>query len=146
MNWWNKMRWILALLLAGLTTQAAVVYAVLFFRQIAQGAPTFWNAGYAVLWSLWAIRLWLAASTIRRQDSADVPVNTFKGSVLFMTMAPMSTSFSYFLPRRLPDGSPGAAAIFLVFACLTLSLSLACAWYEHWQGARRSRTQAKGRQ
>ncbi len=129
MDKWNKVRWILALLFAGLATQAALVYAVLFFRQTAHGTPAFWNGGYAVLWSLWAVRLWVAANSIRRQDDTEEH-NAFKGSVLFMNMSPMGTGFSYFTPRQLPDGNLGVAAFFLIMACFTLSVSLACAWYE----------------
>ena len=124
------MRWILAVSCVGLAAQAALVYAILFFRQAAHDAPGFWNGGYAVLWSLWAARYWIAASAIQRQEDSDAPSNPVKGSVLFTTLSPFGTSFSYFMPRQLPDGNPGAAAFFLIFTCFTLSLSLACAWYK----------------
>ena len=129
MDKWNKARWILALLFAGLATQAALIYAVLFFRQAMHGTPAFWNGGYAILWGLWAARLWVAASSIRRQDDTEEH-NAFKGSVLFMNMSVFGTTFSFLIPPQLPNGNPSAASFVLVSTCLTMTLALACAWYE----------------
>jgi len=132
MDKWNKTRWILALLFPGLATQAALVYAVLFLRQAAHGAPAFWNGGYAVLWSLWAARLWMAASTIRRQngtEKAQSPLST----ILLMYVSTIWTLFSYILAHQLPRCNPGTPSAFLVVACLTLSLSVAYSWYENWR-------------